>query len=241
MTKSGEATTNHDVVSHQQWVAARRAFLAREKDFTQQRDRLSRERRELPWEKVDKQYTFEGTNGSRTLAELFGSSSQLIVYHFMFAPEWDEGCPSCSFWADNFDGIDIHLWHRDASFVAISRAPMDKIEAFKERMGWRFNWLSSADSDFNFDFYASFTDEERARGTGFYNYVTGDPGESDHSAISVFYKDSEGSVFHTYSCYARGVDIVNGAYNYLDLAPKGRDEDPDATQSWVRHHDRYDD
>jgi predicted dithiol-disulfide oxidoreductase (DUF899 family) len=139
MTKSVEAITNHDVVSHQQWVAARKEFLAREKDFTKQRDRLSRERRELPWEKVDKQYTFEGTSGSRTLAEIFGSSSQLIVYHFMFAPEWDEGCPSCSFWADNFDGIDIHLRHRDASFVAISRAPLDKIEALKERMGWRFN------------------------------------------------------------------------------------------------------
>jgi len=233
-------STDHPVVSHEEWLAARTAFLAREKEFTRARDELSRQRRALPWERVDKEYAFDGPGGRKTLAELFGDQSQLLVYHFMFSPEWDEGCPHCSFWADNFNGIDVHLRARDAAFVAISRAPLAKIEDFKKRMGWSFTWLSSSGSDFNYDYNVSFTPDQRSSGTAFFNYSTGDPGFEDREAASMFYKDADGAVFHTYSCYGRGIDILNGAYNWLDMAPKGRDEEAlDFTQAWVRHHDRY--
>ena len=233
-------STDHPVVSHEEWLVARTAFLAKEKEFTRLRDQLSRQRRELPWERVDKEYVFDGPDGRRTLAELFGDQSQLLVYHFMFSPEWDEGCPHCSFWADNFNGIDVHLRARDAGFVAISRAPLTKIEEFKTRMGWSFTWLSSFGSDFNYDYHVSFTPEQRSSGTAFFNYAKGDPGFADREAASMFYKDAGGVVFHTYSCYGRGIDILNGAYNWLDMAPKGRDEDAlDFTQAWVRYHDRY--
>jgi predicted dithiol-disulfide oxidoreductase (DUF899 family) len=233
---------NHPVVSHEEWLSARTAFLAKEKEFTRLRDELSRQRRELPWEKVDKRYVFDGPSGKETLAELFQNRSQLIVYHFMFAPDWDEGCKHCSFWADNFNGIDIHLNHRDVTFVAISRAPLAKIETFKKRMGWSFKWVSSSQTDFNFDYQASFTPEDIHNKTAFYNYKVGDPGDTDREGISTFYKDGNGAVFHTYSCYARGIDMVNGAYHFLDLAPKGRDEDSlDFTQAWVRYHDQYED
>ena len=232
----------HPVVSREEWVEARKVLLAKEKAFTRERDALSRARRELPWVRVDKAYEFDGPEGRVTLAELFGDKSQLIIYHFMFTPEWDEGCPHCSFWADSFDGIDVHLAHRDVAFAAISRAPLEKLEAFRKRMGWRFRWLSSAGSDFNFDHHVSFTPEQREKGTAFYNYVPGDPGHADREGISAFYKDGDGTVYHTYSCYARGIDMVNSAYQFLDLAPKGRDEDDlDFTQAWVRHHDRYED
>jgi predicted dithiol-disulfide oxidoreductase (DUF899 family) len=240
--KVNDEIRDHAVVSHEEWLAARTAFLAREKEFTRERDELSRQRRELPWERVDKVYTFDGPSGKETLAELFGKRSQLIVYHFMFSPEDDEGCPHCSFWADSFNGTSIHLAHRDASFVAISRAPYEKIAAFKARMGWSFKWVSSFHTSFNYDFYASFTPEELQNGTAFFNYQKTNPGPQDREGTSVFYKDESGAIFHTYSAYGRGIDLLNTAYNYLDLAPKGRDEDGlEFVQEWVRHHDRYED
>ncbi len=243
MTNDGSCSIkDHPVVSPQEWLSARTALLAKEKEFTRLRDELSQQRRALPWVKVDKQYVFDGPSGKETLAELFEDRSQLIVYHFMFPPEWDEGCPHCSFWADNFNGIDVHLNHRDVTFVAISRAELSKIEPFKKRMGWSFKWLSSFSNDFNFDYQASFTPEEVHSGTAFYNYAQRDVGLPDREGCSVFYQDESGAVFHTYSCYARGIDMLNGAYHYLDLTPKGRDEDRlESNQAWVRHHDRYED
>ena len=242
MTQVANSIKQHPVVPHGQWLAARKELLAKEKEFTRQRDQLSRQRRELPWEKIDKAYTFEGPTGKETLADLFETRSQLMVYHFMFSPDWDEGCPSCSFWADNFNGIGIHFNHRDVSFVAISRAPLAKIERFKKRMGWSFKWVSSGGSDFNYDLQVSFTPDQIERGAVVYNYEPTDMNMADREGVSVFYRDEQGAVFHTYSAYARGIDLLNTAYNYLDLAPKGRDEDGlDFTQSWVRYHDRYED
>ena len=235
------AIKDHPVVSHAEWLAARTAFLAREKEFTRQRDELNRQRRQLPWERVDKQYVFDGPGARETLADLFGNRHQLIVYHFMFSPEWDEGCKHCSFWADHFDSLGFHLKQRDTAFVAISRAPLAKIEPFKKRMGWRFKWLSSFQNDFNFDFQASFTPEQLRSGTVFYNYATMDADDADREGASVFYKDERGAIFHTYSCYARGIDMLNLTYHFLDLTPKGRDEAPGAAQDWVEYHDRYQD
>jgi len=209
-----ESMENHRVVSHEEWLEARTKFLAKEKEFTQKRDELSRLRRDLPWERVTKEYVFEGPGGKRTLAQLFGKQSQLVVYHFMFAPEWDEGCKHCSFWADNFDGIDVHLRHRDVTFVAISRAPLAKLEAFKKRMGWRFAWYSSYGTDFNYDFQASFRPEDKEK---YYNYKTEEMDMTDREGASAFYKDPKGTVFHTYSTYARGIDMMNTAYHYIDL------------------------
>ena len=231
---------NHPVVSHDEWLAARAAFLTKEKEFTHLRDELSRQRRELPWEKVETRYVFDGPNGTEALSDLFEDRSQLIVYHFMFPPEWDEGCPHCSFWADNFNDVIVHLNQRDVTFVAISRAPRPKIEAFEKRMGWTFKWLSSDDDDFNYDLGASFRPEEVASGARVYNFGTMQPGFTDREGVSVFYKDPNGDVFHTYSAFARGIDMFNTAYHYLDIAPKGRDEDRlKFVQAWVRHHDRY--
>jgi len=231
---------DHAVVSHEEWLAARTAFLAREKEFTRLRDELSRARRALPWERIDKPYAFKGPDGTRSLADLFAGKSQLVVYQFMFNPEGEAGCPHCSFWADSFDANVVHMAHRDTSFVAVSRAPLDKIERFKSRMGWTFPWFSSQGTDYNYDFQASFRAEYIARGAVYYNYVTSNMTMSDREGVSVFYKDPAGAIFHTYSTYARGIDILNTAYNYLDLLPKGRDEDAlEFTQSWVRHHDRY--
>jgi predicted dithiol-disulfide oxidoreductase (DUF899 family) len=232
----------HPVVSRGEWLAARTAFLAKEKEFTRLREELSRQRRALPWVKVDKPYIFDGPNGRETLAELFETRSQLVVYHFMFTPEWDEGCLHCSFWADSFDGIGVHLNHRDVRLVAISRAPLAKIERFKQRMGWHFKWVSAFESDFNFDYDVSFTPKQMESGTAFYNYARGNPGGEDRQGISVFHKDESGAIFHTYSCFARGIDMVNSAYQFLDLVPKGRDEDLlEGPQNWVRYHDRYED
>ncbi len=231
---------NHSVVSHQEWLAARTAFLKKEKEFTRLGDELSQSRRDLPWEKVEKEYSFDGPKGKETLSDLFENRSQLVVYHFMFNPQWDAGCPSCSFWADNFNPIIVHLNQRDVSMVAISRAPLNKIEAFKKRMGWNFKWLSSGNNSFNYDFNVWFTPESLKNGTAYYNYRKADFDMEDREGTSAFYKDENGSIFHTYSAYARGIDILNTAYNYLDLAPKGRDEDHlDFTQAWVRHHDKY--
>jgi predicted dithiol-disulfide oxidoreductase (DUF899 family) len=241
MAKAG-GIEKQRVVSHAEWLSARTAFLAKEKEFTRRRDDLSRQRRELPWEKVEKTYVFDGPSGPETLAELFGKRSQLVVYHFMFDPDWDAGCKHCSFWADNFNGIDVHLRQRDVSFVAISRAPLAKIEAFRKRMGWSFKWLSSSRTDFNYDYQASFTPEQIQSRAVFYNYATTDLNMADREGVSVFYKDAGGAVFHTYSTYARGIDMLNGAYNFLDLVPKGRDEDHlEFSQEWVRYHDEYDD
>jgi predicted dithiol-disulfide oxidoreductase (DUF899 family) len=228
----------HQVVPHEQWLEARKAFLAQEKAFTRERDRLSQARRDLPWERVDKDYVFDGPAGKQTLAQLFGSSSQLVVYHFMYDPEWDEGCKSCSFWADNFNGIPVHLRARDTAFVAVSRAPLLKLEAYRKRMGWSFTWLSSSDSDFNRDFGVEFTEEEVEKKGADYNYTVQDPFDTQREGVSVFYKDESGAVYHTYSAYARGIDLLNGAYNYIDLTPKGRDEG-EGNMAWLRRHDEY--
>jgi len=232
---------NHTVVSRDEWLAARKALLAKEKEFTHLRDALSQQRRDLPWERVTKEYVFEGSHGKEPLSHLFTGKSQLIVYHFMFDPAWEAGCKSCSFWADNFNGIDTHLRHRDVTFLAVSRAPWSKIQAYQKRMGWTFKWVSSFGTDFNYDFSVSVRPEEMESGKTYYNYEWRKPFESEEPGISVFYKDPAGAVFHTYSCYARGLDMMNGAYHYLDLAPKGRDEADQKPhpQAWVRRHDEY--
>jgi predicted dithiol-disulfide oxidoreductase (DUF899 family) len=232
--------TNHKVVTKDEWVKARKAHLAAEKEFTRRRDELSRQRRELPWERVEKDYVFDGLNGRERLADLFAGRSQLIIYHFMFGPAWEEGCKSCSFLADHFDGPRIHLAHRDVSFAVVSSAPRESIEKFQKRMAWSFHWVSSYGSDFNRDFGVQFTKEELA-GEVDYNYGKGRFGAEEAPGLSVFYKDQAGEVFHTYSTYARGLDPLVGTYQFLDLVPKGRDEDGLAfSMAWVRHHDRYD-
>jgi len=234
--------TPHRIVSRAEWLAARQHHLSREKELSRLRDELSRQRRELPWVRVEKPYVFDGPDGRETLADLFGGRSQLIVYHFMFGPGWEEGCKSCSFLADHIDGSVVHLAHRDVTLLVASRAPLHQIEAFKKRMGWRFKWVSSNGNDFNFDYHVSFTKDEVSKDAVYYNYHMEKFPTEEAPGVSVFYKDEGGSIFHTYSSYARGLDVLIGAYNYLDLAPKGRDEDGLAfTMAWVRHHDRYDD
>ena len=228
------------IVSRDEWLAARKRILAKEKELTRQRDELSRERRELPWVKVEKNYVFDTPDGKRTLSDLFEGRSQLVVYHFMFGPDWEQGCKSCSFWADNFNGIVVHLEHRDVTMVAVSRAPLDKLQAFKKRMGWEFRWVSSFGNEFNRDFHVSFTPEELSKGAVYYNYGLMKFPSDEGPGVSVFYRDATGEVFHTYSCYSRGLDMVNGAYHYLDLVPKGRDEAQlPFSMAWVKHHDRY--
>jgi predicted dithiol-disulfide oxidoreductase (DUF899 family) len=229
----------HQVASSDEWVEARKRLLAKEKEFTRLRDELSQARRDLPWEAVTRQYVFDGPAGKETLQQLFDGRSQLIVYHFMFDPTWEAGCKSCSFWADNFDGVIAHLNHRDVTMVAISKAPLAKLEAYRKRLGWSFKWLSSAGNDFNRDYHVSHTPEELAKEKTYYNYTWQKPYGSESPGISVFAKDSGGAVFHTYSCYARGLDMLNEAYHLLDLVPKGRDEG-DRGQFWVRRHDEYD-
>jgi predicted dithiol-disulfide oxidoreductase (DUF899 family) len=231
----------HPVVSRQEWIAARKELLAKEKQLTRQRDELTRQRRDLPWVKVEKQYTFEGPQGARSLNELFAGRSQLIVYHFMYGPDWKEGCPSCSFWADNFEGIPVHLAHRDATLVAVSRAPYQKLAAYRRRMGWTFPWYSSHGSDFNFDFQVSYTPEQVESGGAEHNYTHMKVIE-ELPGISVFYRGAGDDVYHTYSTYQRGLDMLNGAYHYMDLLPKGRDEEGlPWTMAWLRRHDQYDD
>jgi len=231
---------NHKVVSRSEWIDARKRLLTEEKAFTRARDRLSQQRRDLPWERVEKEYLFESPTGKESLPQLFDGKTQLIVYHFMFDPSWKEGCKSCSFWADNLNGIVVHLRQRDVTLLAVSRAPLDLLEAFKKRMGWTFKWVSSFNTAFNHDYQVSFTPEELARGEIYYNYENKRPFSGEAPGISVFYKNPRGEVFHTYSCYTRGLDMMNTAYHYLDLVPKGRDEEglPNP-MSWVRHHDRY--
>jgi predicted dithiol-disulfide oxidoreductase (DUF899 family) len=232
---------NHKVVSRDEWIEARKALLAREKEFTRLRDSLSRERRDLPWVRVDKSYVFDGPNGKEALADLFGPRSQLVVYHFMFGPDWEAPCKSCSFWADNFERNVVHLNQRDVTFVAVSRAPLARLEAFKTRMGWSFKWVSSGETDFNYDYQVSFAPEALAHGEILYNYDRTKSAVSELPGISVFYKDPSGTIFHTYSCYARGLDMMNAAYQYLDLVPKGRDEAGQRPypMAWVRYRDSY--
>lgn len=235
--------TSHRIVSREEWIEARKQHLVREKELTRLRDHLSSERRELPWVKVDKPYVFHGPDGKGTLADLFDGRSQLVVKHFMLGPGWKEGCVGCSFEVDHIEGALVHLEHHDVTYVAISRAPLAEIEAFKKRMGWRFKWLSSYGNDFNYDYHVSFTPEEIAKGKVYYNYEIRDFQSEELSGLSVFYKDATGDIFHTYSAYACGAEEVLGTYIILGLTPKGRNETGPSFDltDWVRHHDRYDD
>ena len=228
----------HRVVLHDEWLRERTALLAREKELTKLRDELSQARRDLPWEAVTKDYVFEGPKGRESLGDLFDGRSQLIVYHFMFDPGWAAGCPHCSHWADSFNGSIVHLNHRDVSMVAISQAPYRQLEAYHQRMGWTFRWLSSFENDFNFDCGVTFTPEEVASKQALYNFVRQDPHNSQREGISVFYRDANARIFHTYSTYARGIDAMSVDYQYLDLVPKGRDENGRGPY-WVRRHDEY--
>jgi predicted dithiol-disulfide oxidoreductase (DUF899 family) len=229
-----------EVVSRAEWLEARKQLLLKEKSYTRQGDALAAERRNLPWVRVERDYVFEAPGGNQSLADLFEGRSQLIVQHFMFGPGWKEGCPSCSFMADHVGGALVHLAHRDVTFVAVSRAPLSQIEGFKKRMGWGFKWVSSAGNDFNFDYGVSFTKEEMAKGKVNYNYGMEDFPSEEAPGISVFYRNDAGDVFHTYSTYGRGVEVMMGSYRLLDLVPKGRDEAGlPSTMAWVRHHDRY--
>jgi predicted dithiol-disulfide oxidoreductase (DUF899 family) len=237
--KLAEMEMNREIVSEAEWLVARKDLLAREKEFTRQRDALSAARRQLPMVKIDKEYVFDGPDGKKTLADLFDGRGQLIVYHFMFGSGWEEGCKSCSYLADHFDGANWHLPHRDVTFVVISRAPLSEFEPYKSRMGWRFKWVSSHGNDFNFDYHVSFTKDDEAKGEVYYNYGMGEFMSDELPGLSVFYKDAKGDVFHSYSTYARGLDILVGTYNLLDLVPKGRGENPDSTMDWVRRHDQY--
>ena len=231
---------DHQVVSRAEWLARRKALLVKEKESTRLRDQLAAERRELPWVKVEKAYSFDTPTRRKSLADLFDGRSQLVIYHFMFGPDCQEGCPSCSFVSDHLDGARTHLAARDATLTMISRAPLAKIEAFRKRMGWRFKWVSSHGTSFNADFGVYFTPEEMARGKVDYNYTLQEFPSAEAPGLSVFYKDAAGDIYHTYSTYGRGLDILVGAYMVLDLVPKGRDEDQLAfSMAWVRHHDRY--
>jgi predicted dithiol-disulfide oxidoreductase (DUF899 family) len=239
MTEDSNSTKNHAAVSHEAWLAARRALLEKEKELTRLGDELSRLQRALPWEEVTKEYVFEGPEGKETLADLFAGRNQLIVYHFMFHPDDKAGCPHCSLRADGFSGIGAHLNHRDVTMVMVSRAPYSKLEEYRRRMGWGLKWVSSGDSDFNFDYQASFTPEEMVAKRALYNFAIRDPKAREREGHSIFYKDESGTVFHTYSCYDRGNDKLNLHYHYLDLVPKGRDEGGRGPY-WVRRHDEYD-
>ena len=240
-TAKTAVSPKHKVVSQQEWLAARKELLAAEKEFTRQRDAISAKRRELPWVKVEKNYVFDGPNGKVSLSEMFRDKSQLIVYHFMLGPGWEQGCPSCSFLGDHFDGSLVHLNARDIAFSAVSRASMPEIAAFKKRMGWKFPWVSSNQNDFNYDYRVSFTKEQLAQGQVDYNYNKQKFPSEEAPGLSVFYKDAAGTILHTYSTYGRGLDILLGAYNFMDMAPKGRNEEGLAHgMAWVRHHDRYD-
>ncbi|MFS1513090.1 thioredoxin family protein [Chengkuizengella sp. SCS-71B] len=232
---------NQKIISREEWLEIRKAHLEKEKAFTLQKDQLSRDRRELPWVRVEKGYVFDGPNGKETLEELFEGRSQLIVYHFMFGPNEKEGCKSCSFWADNFNGAIVHLNQRDITMIAVSKAGLSTLEEYKKRMGWGFKWVSSFSNDFNRDYKVSFTKDEIKKGEKLYNFGTVEAPHDEAHGISVFYKNEQGEVFHTYSTYSRGLDIVNGAYQYMDLVPKGRgnEEDLPYSMAWLQRHDSY--
>jgi predicted dithiol-disulfide oxidoreductase (DUF899 family) len=237
--KTSRGLENRKVVSQKDWLAARKQLLAKEKAFNRLRDELNLQRRKLPWVKVEKNYVFDGPNGKKSLADLFQGKSQLIVYHFMFGPGWKEGCAHCAFWADHYDSVNIHIGQRDTALVVISRAQLKEINPFKRRMGWKFKWVSSFGSDFNFDFGVSFTPQEIKSGVLPYNYTKIKMKIDELQGASAFYKDGNGDIYHTYSTDARGIDLLNTTYNFLDLTAKGRDETPDSTQDWVRYHDKY--
>jgi predicted dithiol-disulfide oxidoreductase (DUF899 family) len=237
--KTVRGIENRKVVSQKQWLASRKKLLVKEKKFSKMRDEMNLQRRKLPWVKIEKEYDFDGPEGRVTLADLFGGRSQLIIYHFMFGPGWEEGCPHCSFWADHYDGVNFHIGQRDTAFAVVSRAPLVEIDPFKKRMGWKFKRLSSFNTDFNFDFNVSFTPEQLKSGTAIYNYAPLDMDIDEREGVSAFYHDKNGDVYHTYSSYARGIDLMNTTYNFLDLTAKGRDENPEASQDWVRYHDKY--
>jgi predicted dithiol-disulfide oxidoreductase (DUF899 family) len=232
--------SKHEVVSREQWIEARRKLLAEEKAWTRERDRLAEKRRALPWVKVEKNYVFQGPDGPVTLAELFDGRSQLVVYHFMFGPEWEEGCPGCSLLSDQVDGARQHFEHNDVSYVAVSRGPIEKLQAYRRRMGWKFRWVSSAKSEFNFDFNVSFPKERREEGV-FYNFDRRpDPQVDELAGVSIFCVDEKGAIFHTYSTYGRGDETVLAVYGWLDMVPKGRNETNSGNLTdWVRRHDRY--
>jgi predicted dithiol-disulfide oxidoreductase (DUF899 family) len=233
--------TTHATATRDKWLEARLDLLAAEKDLTRRSDEVARLRRQLPWVRIDKAYVFDGPNGRQSLADLFDGRSQLLVQHFMLAPGWEQGCPSCSYMADHTDGMTAHLAQRDVTMVAISRAPLAEIARFRRRMGWRFEWVSSYGTDFNYDFGVSFRPEDVAKGPNNYNYGDRPLKGEELPGVSVFYKDEAGDVFHTYSTYGRGVEVMMGTYRMLDLMPKGRDErDVGHKMEWVRHHDRYD-
>jgi len=234
--------THHQIVSRDEWIAARKELLQKEKDFTHLRDRLNADRRALPWVKVEKEYLFDTPNGRQSLGDLFDGRSQLVTKHFMFGPDWTDGCVGCSFEIDHIEGALVHLEHHDVSYVVVSHAPLAKLEAYRQRMGWRFRWVSSYGSDFNYDFHVSFTPEQVASGKAYYNYELRDVGIDELSGRSVFYRDEAGDIFHTYSSYARGGELFLGSYAVLDITPKGRDETINGNMTdWVRHHDRYQD
>lgn len=242
MTTATPELKQHKIVSQNDWIAARKELLAKEKEFTRLRDELSRQRRELPWEKVEKSYAFGGPQGRLTLGDLFENRGQLIIYHFMLGPGWKEGCPSCSYISDHFDGMAIHLANRDVTLAVLSHATYAEIAAFKKRMGWRFHWYSSFASDFNYDYDVSLKPDDKGKDLVYYNYEMTKFPADERPGLSVFFKDASGEIFHTYSAYARGLDMLVGAYNFLDLVPKGRDEDGlKHTMAWVRHHDKYGD
>ena len=237
--KTFHGVKEHKVVSEKEWLKARQQLLIKEKKFSKLRDELNKQRRALPWVKIEKEYAFNGPNGKETLADLFDSKSQLLVYHFMFGPGWGEGCAHCSFWADHYDSVQWHLGQRDTAFVVISRAPLKEIRPFKKRMGWQFKWVSSNGSDFNFDLNVSFTPEQLKNGTAIYNYRPLNMDIDEREGTSAFYKEAKGGIYHTYSTYERGIDLMNTTYNFLDLTAKGRDENPKHSQDWVRYHDQY--
>lgn len=233
--------TTHRVVLSNDWIDARKELLKKEKEFTRSRDELSKQRRDLPWERIDKEYVFDGSNGKEPLSDLFDGRKQLIVYHFMFGPDWPEGCHICSMLADHYEPAILHLNQRDVTMVTVSQAPFDSLHAFRMRMGWSFKWVSSLNCDFNLDFHVSFTPEEQESRQEYYNYRVGAwPAPEEAPGMSVFQKDNDGTIYHTYSTYARGLDLFLNVYNLLDIVPKGRDEaDLKHSFEWVRHHDRY--
>jgi len=237
--KTVNGTKNHKVVTAKEWVSARKKLLVKEKQFSKARDKMNKERRDLPWVKVEKDYVFEGPEGAVKFADMFCGKSQLIIYHFMFGPGWGEGCAHCSFWADHYDSANLHLGGRDTTLAVVSRATLKEIQPFKKRMGWKFPWFSSSKNDFNFDFNVSFTKDQLKSGKAIYNYGKLDMDIDEREGASAFYRDAKGDIYHTYSTFARGIDLLNTTYNFLDITAKGRDENPDSSQDWVRYHDKY--
>ncbi len=237
--KTVNGIENRKVVSQREWLIKRKKLLVKEKKLSKLRDELNLQRRRLPWVKIEKEYVFNGPTGKMTLGDLFCGKSQLLVYHFMFGPGWGQGCAHCSFWADHFDSVNFHIGQRDTTFAVVSHAPLAEIKPFKKRMGWKFKWFSSFKTDFNFDLNVSFTPEQRKKAQAIYNYAPLERDMDEREGVSAFYRDNNGDIYHTYSSYERGIDLMNTTYNFLDLTAKGRDENPKAPQDWVHYHDKY--